>query len=416
MFSSFAFDMIVPNVYTPLVMGQPVHVVPDSVDVAGLGRWLTERAPYAFIKLTPGHLSVLAQALSPASARRLAGTLAVGADAFPSRVLAEWRRLDPDTVLLNEYGPTEASVGNCVYRTRGPVRQELVPIGRPIPNTTMYVLDDSLNLVPVGATGELFIGGECVVRGYAGRPGLTAERFLPDPFGQPGTRMYRTGDLGRWLPDGQLDFLGRVDDQVKVNGYRVEPGEVEVVLATHPAVGQAVAAVVGGRQQARLVGYYVPAGAVEETELMAYLRERLPAYLVPSALVRIAEIPLNANGKVDRKALPDPGQPTAGRRRVPPRVPLEVLVARTWQDLLGAPEVGVHDNFHALGGNSLLATQLAFRLQQALKVDVGLGTVLGTPTLADFCDRIGEVIRARHGDEIADALLEPGGGDADEGA
>jgi amino acid adenylation domain-containing protein len=417
-FSSFAFDMIVPNMYTPLIMGERVCVVPESLDLTELGRYLERHGPFNFIKLTPGHLNLLGQALGPAAARRLAGTLAVGADAFPSRNLAAWRRIDPDTVVLNEYGPTEASVGNTIYHTDGPVAQELVPIGRPIPNTTMYVLDADLNLAPIGSPGELYIGGDCVVRGYAGRPGLTAERFVPDPFSaHPGARMYRTGDLGRWLPDGQLDFLGRVDDQVKVNGYRVELGEIESVLNEHPAVAEAVATVVGrGTPQARLAGYYVPARPdVDGAELMAFLRDRLPAYLLPSALLEIAEVPLNANGKVDRKALPDPGRRLDGdrRRRVAPRVPLEELLAVAWGDLLGTAEVALEDNFFALGGNSLNATQLAFRLQEALAVEVPLSAVLAARTLAELSDALGELVRARHGDEVADALLEPVGSTVD---
>ncbi|MFD8721809.1 amino acid adenylation domain-containing protein [Streptomyces sp. NPDC059629] len=410
-FSSIAFDMIVPNLYTPLVTGERLCMLHDSLDSVDMAARLTELAPFNFIKLTPGHLDLLGQLLGPEQARTLAATLAVGADAFPTRVVNSWRGLDPDSVVLNEYGPTEASVGNSVHFVDGPLSGELVPIGRPIPNTTMYVLDQALNPVPVGVTGELYIGGACVVRGYAGRPGLTADRFLPDPFaGEPGARMYRTGDLGRWLPGGALDFLGRVDDQVKINGYRVEPGEVEVVLAGHPAVTQAVAAVLGeDRAHRRLVGYYVTDGPVTEQELRDYLAERLPEYLLPSRLLRIDAVPLNANGKVDRKALPHPRAEAEqeGPGHQPPQTPLEELLAMTWEDLLGADRVSRDDSFVALGGNSLLATQLTFRLQQLLGIEVELAAVLRARDLADLARVLGRGITLQLGAEVAAVLLTP---------
>ncbi|MFI7131014.1 amino acid adenylation domain-containing protein [Nonomuraea sp. NPDC050153] len=391
-FSSFSFDMIVPNMYTPLIMGERVCMLPETLPVHELGSRLERLAPFNFIKMTPGHLDLLSESLGRAAARNLAGTLVVGADAFPSRNLGHWRRLDPDTVVLNEYGPTEASVGNCVFHTQGRVERDLLPIGRAIPNTTMYVLDSAMNPVPVGVTGELFIGGDCVVRGYAGRPALTASCFLPDPFisDRPGARMYRTGDLGRWLPDGNLEFLGRVDDQVKLNGYRVEPGEVESVLAEHPSVAQSVAAILGKDSQRRLVGYYVPRAEVSAEELMAYLADRVPSYLMPSALHAIDAVPLNANGKVDRKLLPDPrerrGQ--AATTFISPRTPMELALAGIWEDLLGVEPVGVEDNFTALGGDSILATRMAFRINKDLCLDIAIADIPNSRDLAELADRL----------------------------
>ncbi|MBT2235771.1 non-ribosomal peptide synthetase [Nonomuraea sp. NEAU-A123] len=390
-FSSFSFDMIVPNLYTPLIMGERVCMLPEELPVHELGSRLERLAPFTFIKMTPGHLDLLSEVLGRAAARNLAGTLVVGADAFPSRNLANWRRLDPDTVVLNEYGPTEASVGNTIFHTQRPVERDLLPIGRAIPNTTMYVLDPAMNPVPVGVTGELFIGGECVVRGYAGRPALTASRFLPDPFSERvGARMYRTGDLGRWLPDGNLEFLGRVDDQVKLNGYRVEPGEVENVLATHPAVARSVAAILGEGSQRRLVGYYVPQAEVSEEELMAYLAERVPGYLLPSALHAIEAVPLNANGKVDRKALPDTRERSgpAAATFTSPRTPMEVALAGIWEDLLGVAPIGVEDDFAALGGDSILATRMAFRIREDVSLDVAMADIRGSRDLAELAGRL----------------------------
>ncbi|MEV0379496.1 amino acid adenylation domain-containing protein [Nonomuraea sp. NPDC050643] len=391
-FSSFSFDMIVPNMYTPLIMGERVCMLPETLPVHELGPRLERLAPFNFIKMTPGHLDLLSESLGRAAARNLAGTLVVGADAFPSRNLAHWRRLDPGTVVLNEYGPTEASVGNSVFHTQGRVERDLLPIGQAIPNTTMYVLDAAMNPVPVGVAGELYIGGDCVVRGYAGRPALTAGCFLPDPFlsDRTGARMYRTGDLGRWLPDGNLEFLGRVDDQVKLNGYRVELGEVESVLAEHPSVAQSVAAILGKDSQRRLVGYYVPRTEVSAEELMAYLADRVPGYLMPSALHAIDAVPLNANGKVDRKALPDPRESRgqAATTFISPRTPMELALAGIWEDLLGMRPVGVEDNFAALGGDSILATRMAFRIKKDLGLDIAIADIPSSRDLAELAGRL----------------------------
>ncbi|GAA1697024.1 hypothetical protein GCM10009733_110320 [Nonomuraea maheshkhaliensis] len=398
-FSSFAFDMIVPNIYTPLIMGERVCMLPEKLPVHDLGARLERLAPFTFIKLTPGHLDLLSETLGRTAARNLAGTLVVGADAFPSRNLTHWRRLDPGTVVLNEYGPTEASVGNAVFHTQGPVERDLLPIGRAIPNTTMYVLDAALNPAPVGVAGELYIGGACVVRGYAGRPALTASRFVPDPYlgDVAGARMYRTGDLGRWLPDGNLEFLGRVDDQVKLNGYRVELGEVESVLAGHPAVARSVAAILGDGSRRRLVGYYVPRAEVTEEELMTYLAERVPAYLMPSALHAIDAVPLNANGKVDRKALPDPREPRgpAADAFISPRTPIESALAVIWEDLLGVEPIGVCDNFADLGGDSILATRMAFRISADLDLDVAVADIQHGRDLAELAERLASPAASR---------------------
>ena len=256
----------------------------------------------------------------------------------------------PNVDLINGYGPTENTSLSTTHRLRGGLAagETSVPIGRPIAASRAYVLDRSLAPLPVASVGELYVGGAGVARGYLGRPALTAERFLPDPFSAdpraPGVddRLYRTGDLARWRPDGTLDFLGRRDFQVKVRGFRVEPGEVESALLRHPgvtdAVVTAVAEAAGGH---RLVAYYVPEGAdgPAPAELRAHLRERLPEHMVPSLFVPLAELPLNANGKVDRRALPAPEARLAGEPedapRTPPRNPVEELIAGIWEDLLG---------------------------------------------------------------------------------
>ncbi|MCZ0987151.1 amino acid adenylation domain-containing protein [Streptomyces diastatochromogenes] len=272
LFSSVAFDLGVPDLYAPLMTGQAVHLLPQDLDTADLGAQLAAGGPYAFIKLTPGHLHLLTQQLTDEQIGALAGLVIAAGDSFTTRLAERWARAAGPygTRLAAEYGPTEITVGNSAYFLApagdGPVVSELVSIGRAIPHTTMYVLDERLRPLPVGVPGEVWIGGIGLARGYAGRPGLTAERFLPDPYGPPGTRLYRTGDVARVLPDGNLDFLARVDHQVKLRGYRIELGEIETALTAHPAVAEAVALVredTPGDQQ--LVAYLVPAEDADET-------------------------------------------------------------------------------------------------------------------------------------------------------
>ncbi|MEE6259636.1 amino acid adenylation domain-containing protein [Plantactinospora sonchi] len=376
LFSSIAFDLPVPNLYAPLVTGQPVHLMPADVELDRLGDWLAGAGPFSFVKLTPGHLDLLAHQLTAEQASGLAGVLVVAGEAFTRQTLARWRELDPDTPLINEYGPTEASVGTCVQPVTGAPEGDVVPIGRPLPGMTMYVLDRWLQPVPVGVPGELYVGGTGVTRGYADQPGLTAERFLPDPFGPAGGRLYRTGDLVRTLPDGAVDFLGRLDDQVKIRGYRIELGEIQTVLLAHPAVRDAVVVArevvrddtpTGDRQ---LVAYCVPAGDGGDLSagvLAEHCATRLPDYMVPVAYVPLEQIPLTANGKLDRRALPDPestGAPAA-REFVGPRTDVERTLAEIWARVLGLPRVSVHDKFFELGGHSILMIQVLAAARQA---------------------------------------------------
>jgi amino acid adenylation domain-containing protein len=372
-FSSVAFDMIVPNLYTPLVMGQRVCVLDETLDMQTVAERLTAWAPFSFLKLTPGQLGLLSELLDADEARHLTEMLAVGADAFPVRILRNWRRIDSGTPVLNEYGPTEASVGNCVHVVDGAEQGDLLPIGRPIPNTTMYVLDSTLAPVPIGVPGELYIGGACVVRGYLNRPALTLERFIADPFSaQPGARMYRTGDIGRWMPGGALAFLGRIDDQAKIRGYRVEPGEIEAALVEHPSISEAVVTVVGSaRETLSLAGYYVGGPDLAAEEVREYLAGRLPDYLVPSFLIPIPAIPLNANGKVDRKSLPPPGGSSAAVLRQKAAVASDVglIVQQVWKKVFGMNSVRLDDSLDAAGCGVAEEAQLALRLAQTVGID-----------------------------------------------
>ncbi|RYZ37961.1 MAG: non-ribosomal peptide synthetase, partial [Myxococcaceae bacterium] len=312
-------------------------------------------------------------------------------------------RVDVDGLpfqVVNHYGPTEGTVVSTSAVVRASTQAP--PIGQPITNMRAYVLDARLRPVPVGVGGELYVAGAGVSRGYLRRPELTAERFLPDPFAtEPGARLYRTGDRVRWLSEGTLEFLGRADDQVKVRGFRIEPGEIEQALSLHPAVRERVVVVQDdARGGKRLVAYVVGEGGatLETGALHAFLRDRLPEYMVPSAFVVLDALPLNTSGKVDRRALPAPetGLSRTGPR-VAPSTPTEVLLASLWAQVLGVPQVGAEDSFFELGGHSLLATQAMSRIRSAFGVELPLRALFEAPTVSRLALKVDEAVRATHG-------------------
>ena len=329
-------------------------------------------------------------------------TLMVGGDVCPPALVRQWA---PGRRMLNGYGPTEATAISTWSEPLVP-GQGAPPIGRPIWHTRAHVLDADLRPVPAGVRGELYLSHVGLARGYLDRPGLTAERFVANPYGAPGERMYRTGDVVRWNSDGQLEFLGRVDNQVKVRGFRIELGEVETALRTHPEVADAVAAVradTAGHK--RLVGYVVPAGgAPTGSELRDFLSARLPEYMVPTGFAVLDALPLSPNGKADRDALPDPDLAPAADAHVPPRTPLEATVAGIWADVLGVEQVGAHDNYFALGGDSILSIQVVSRLRDALGVDVRPLTLFTHNTV--------EALAAALADQAADPIPAAPDGDA----
>ncbi|HET7462338.1 MAG TPA: condensation domain-containing protein, partial [Longimicrobium sp.] len=316
--------------------------------------------------------------------------LIVGGDALDAGTIARVVRRGGPERLLNGYGPTETTTFAATHRiTSVPEGARGIPLGRPIANTRIYVLDGRGEPVPVGAAGELYVGGAGVAHGYLNRPGLTAERFVPDPFGgEPGARLYRTGDLGRWLADGTIEFAGRNDFQVKVRGHRVELGEIEARLLEHPSVREAVVLV---REDApgdrRLVAYFVATDqALDAQALRSHLAAGLPEYMVPAAFVRLEALPLTPTGKVDRRALPAPeGDAYAARGYEAPVVgETEAAVAQVWAEVLGVERVGRHDHFFELGGHSLLAMRTISRLRQVLGAEVAMGDLFARPVLADF--------------------------------
>src|SRR5437764_6273547 len=307
---------------------------------------------------------------------------------------ALWRELAgaADTTSYNFYGPTECTVDALSARVSEHARPV---VGRPLRNLRAYVLHDQLSPVPVGVPGELYLAGAQVARGYLGRPGLTAERFVANPFGEAGSRMYRTGDRARWRAEGVLEYLGRVDEQVKIRGFRIELGEVESSLLDHPEVADAVVVAredEPGRK--RLVAYLVPAAGAQlptTADLRAFLAQTLPDYMVPSAFVALEELPLSPNGKLDRRALPAPDLgAVAGAGYVAPRTEAEATLAGIWSEVLGVAQVGVEDNFFELGGDSILAFRVLSRVQAAFGVGLSGRAVFDAPTVTRLAELLPE--------------------------
>ncbi|MDQ0815164.1 amino acid adenylation domain-containing protein [Streptomyces sp. B3I7] len=376
--TTVAFDASVLELFVPLVRGAKVVLVDreTSADGAALARVMSESGA-TVMAATPAtwHLLLL-------SGWQGGAVQAVtGGEALSAQLAQE---LAPRVSRLwNAYGPTETSVYSTVELIAPEAPGEPVSIGLPIANTQVHVVDDRMRLMPIGAVGELVIGGAGVTRGYAGRPALTAERFVPDPFGDGG-RLYRTGDLARRRPDGRLEFIGREDTQVKIRGYRIELGEIESVLQRYPAVDRVAVVTTGEDMARRVVGYVSWRDEPDEPGLRAFLREHLPQYMVPAVLVGMERMPMTPNGKVDRKQLPEPAaEAVAGS--VAPRDSLELRVTSICERVLGRSPVGVRDDFFAAGGNSLSAFELVEAVRRELGVSVPLSTFFRAPTIEALC-------------------------------
>jgi amino acid adenylation domain-containing protein len=327
------------------------------------------------------HLGGPPTVLATLPADRMPGlTVVSGGEVCSTQLVETWSAAGR---IHNGYGPTEATV--CSSITGSLTGPAAPPIGRPIAGARIFVLDEQLNPVPAGAAGEIYLAGPGLARGYHDRPGLTAGAFVACPFGRPGTRMYRTGDLGRWDPDGELRFARRTDDQVKVRGHRVELGEVEAALRQHPEVRQAAVIAVADGSARRLVAYVVTPAT--EAQLRGFLTAAMPDYLVPSQFVVVEGLPVTANGKVDRKALPTPGA-RQGITQIAPRTPTERAVAEVWQELIGRDRIGVREKFFEAGGSSLTLVQLAGRLTGLGRGEVTVGELLDHSTIEEMAARL----------------------------
>jgi amino acid adenylation domain-containing protein len=372
------FDISVYEIFAALLSGASLHLIPPSAQLSpDQLATLLRRERISMVALPPSILNLLPD--DPYPELR---TIAVGGEKCSAETVSRWAG---NRIFFNAYGPTEATIYSTLERCLAEARDRDPSLGRPIANTSAYLLDRALEPVPVGVPGEVFIGGVGVARGYLSRPDLTAEAFLPDPFpGEPGRRMYRTGDLARQLVDGRLDYIGRIDDQVKLRGFRIELDEIAGGLRKHPAVRDCVAAVWEDPPgDKRLVAYVVTAteSGGSPAELARYLHDRLPSYMLPQAYVFLSKLPLTANGKVDRRALPAPSaHRDVGQAHEEPRTQLERTLAGAFQDVLQVDRVGLDDDFFELGGHSLLLIQIASRLRQVLG-DISVVDVYMHPTV-----------------------------------
>jgi amino acid adenylation domain-containing protein/non-ribosomal peptide synthase protein (TIGR01720 family) len=400
--SPVAFDLAVTSLFVPLLCGKPLVLLPEEKGIESLDAALGTGID--FLKLTPSQLQVLGGILSEAAVARVS-VLVLGGEELRGESLVPWRGRSPRLRLINEYGPTETVVGCCVYEVpEGEPALGTVPIGRPIANTRLYLLDGELQPVAAGVPGELYIGGAGVTRGYLGAPALTASAFVPDPFGElPGGRLYRTGDLARHLPDGLLEYLGRIDHQIKVRGFRIEPGEIEAQLAQHPGVRESVVVareIEPGRRE--IVAYTLARQSpVPDAELRSLLRAKLPSYMIPAAFVWLDALPRTPSGKLDRKALPAPDRLTAARQRpeyVAPNSQAEAILVEIWIQVLGVERIGIHDNFLQLGGDSIMGIQVVARANQA-GLRLTPRQVLEHPTVAELARVAGfdEPVQAEQG-------------------
>jgi amino acid adenylation domain-containing protein len=406
--NAFTFDASLEQILPPLLVG--ARLVLRGPDVWSPAEFLQQAKDHQFTVVTGpcgywheviSHwATLLPEHLSGLRLRRMGA----GGDRLSPEAVQLWRQLPlPSLQLFNLYGPTEGTITTTLFDIPRHVESELaetnIPIGRPLPNRCVYLLDKLGQPVPQGVAGELHIGGNMLARGYLNDPELTKERLITDPFSQqPGARLYKTGDLARYLPTGLIEFVGRVDHQVKIRGFRIELGEIETVIALHPAVFQTVVLV---REDTpgvkRLVAYVVPRPDQDTsqfaTQLRSLLKERLPDYMIPAAIVLLETFPLNASGKVDRHALPAPDFTGQEHQEnfVAPRTPLEEDVARTWTQVLGLKQISIHDDFFALGGDSLLGMQVLSRLQTLLDVTVPLRRFFETPTVAQLAEAISQL-------------------------
>jgi amino acid adenylation domain-containing protein len=411
--SSISFDLTVTSLYTPLLAGGAAELLPDDFGAQQLLAALLRQGDRSLVKITPAHLDLLSAQIAPEQLAGLTRAFVIGGENLLADRLETWRTFAPETRLINEYGPTETVVGCCIHEVHpGDPRTGSVPIGRPIANTQLHILDESLRPVPAGAIGDLYIGGAGVARGYLNRAELTAERFVADPFsGVSGARLYKSGDLARYREDGTLEFLGRADDQVKIHGYRIELGEIEAVLATHPNVRScAVLAREDEPGTKRLAAYLVCQNgtAPASGDLRAFLGESLPEYMVPAHYIVLDTLPLTPNGKVDRKALPAPSASMAGAGRGgAPQTQTQIKIAEIWRDLLKADNIGIGDDFFDLGGHSLAATALIQRLRSTFGVEVRLASLFDRPTIASLSEAVDILALTEPG-------LNPGAGEREE--
>jgi len=386
--STIATDLGNTVLYSSLLLGGTLHVFTrETVSHIEELHAYFEANRIDCLKIVPSHW----KALSPEdSAPLLPGRMLIfGGEALPYESVARIRNYSMECRIFNHYGPTETTVGKLVYEITGDHEGNIIPIGKPFSNTKAYILTKELSPCPIGVPGQLYIAGQGVARGYLNRPELTAEKFISDPNGKEGAKMYGTGDRAAYQGDGNIVFMGRTDDQVKIRGYRVEPGEVGRLLEQSGHISQAVVISREDKQgNSQLVGYIVPQGAYDKQAIQTYLKEQLPDYMIPSHLVELTSLPLTANGKIDRRALPDPEGTEQAGEHIAPQNETEAKLAGIWQEVLEVDEVSVNDDFFELGGHSLLAVRLISMIRKTLGVELPISDVFDYPTVAKLAARI----------------------------
>lgn len=388
--SPLAFDLTVTGLWAILAAGKTVHMIPENEGIEGLSKALSGETIYSLVKLTPAHLESLGE-LADVHQGCATRCFVVGGEALKQQTASLWLKRAPGLRIVNEYGPTETVVGCCTYDAKVENERNEVPIGREIANLRMYVLNENLEEAGLWEAGEIYIAGHGVARGYLGRPDLTAERFLPEPGTEfQGQRMYRTGDLGRRRLDGNLEYIGRCDEQIKIRGYRVELGEIEAVLAAEPGIKGAAVVTSGKGGEMRLVCYLVAENGahLEANDLRSALSKKLPEYMVPDQYIVIDAMPLNPNGKVQKRDLPDPGRyrPKSHSCYAAPTSKVEQVLAEIWCEVLGASRVGRNDNYFALGGDSMRSVRLV-ALARKKDIHISLQDLFQYQTLWELAAR-----------------------------
>jgi amino acid adenylation domain-containing protein len=404
--SSFSFDDSVWEFFEPLAAGATIVMADPKVDrdISYL-LWLIERHKITAACFVPSMLEALLDHHDVGKCEPLR-RVTTGAEPLSAGIRERFlSRLPAD--LYNGYGPTETTIGATFWKCEPGKDAPVVPIGRPIANTKVYILDTDGEPVPIGVPGELFVGGPGLTRGYCNRPDLTALSFLPNPFSQvPGERFYRTGDRARYLPDGNIEFLGRCDHQVKIRGFRIELGEVESALAEYCDINEAATVVIEfAPYDKRLVAYVAPKreSSFNPEAVRAFLHKRIPSYMIPAAIVAVEHLPRTAAGKIDRQRLAaiDPSVYLSEFAGVPPRTELEKALARLWAEVLGMPRIGILDNFFSLGGHSLLAGRLISRVRSELGIELTLRAVFENPTV----EQMAQFVSQQHtGNRFLEAL------------
>ncbi|MBD2515136.1 amino acid adenylation domain-containing protein [Nostoc sp. FACHB-973] len=391
--SPLGFDLTITSLLSPLLVGHTVELLSEEQGIETLSQALKKSSNLSLVKITPAHLDLLKQQLSKEEIVNKTRAFIIGGENLLAESVTFWQDVAPNTILVNEYGPTETVVGCCIYQV--PVGKHVsgsIPIGKPIANTQLYILDQYLQPVPMGVAGELYIGGVGLARGYLNQPELTALKFIPNPFSkQEGDRLYKTGDLVRFLPSGDIEYIGRIDNQIKIRGFRVELGEIEAVINQHPSVSASVAIVQEDKPgNQNLIAYITlhPNKTLTISELRRFLQNKLLDHMLPTAFMILEAFPLTSNGKVDRRALPIPDalRPELEVAYVVPQTEVEKTIASVWQKALNLEKIGIHDNFFEIGGHSLLLVTVHSQLQEILNAELSTLDLFRYPTINSLAE------------------------------